>query len=73
MNEYDLSDRKLKIVIVLALALIGWFCLKGASSAHAQTTPANLSPGVQEVVRLSQAHLSDDGVGRCSFASALAC
>jgi hypothetical protein len=60
MKEYDLSDRKLKIGVVLAVAIIGWFCLHGASSVHAQTTPANLSPGAQEVVKLSQAHLSDD-------------
>jgi len=60
MKEYDLSDRKLKIALVLIMAIIGWLCLKGADSAHAQTTPANLSPGVQEVVKLSQAHMSDD-------------
>jgi hypothetical protein len=60
MKENDLSDRKLKIAIALAVALIGWLCLKGASSVQAQATPANLSPGVQEVVRLSQAHMSDD-------------
>jgi hypothetical protein len=60
MKEYDLSDRKLKFAVLLAVAIIGWFCFKGASSAHAQATPANLSPGVQEVVKLSQAHMSDD-------------
>ena len=60
MKKYDLSDRKLKLAIVLAVAIIGWLCLKGANSAHAQATPANLSPGVQEVVKLSQAHMTDD-------------
>ena len=59
MKEYDLSDRKLKIAVVLAIAIIGWLCL-GAPSAHAQTTPANFSPGVQEVLKLTQAHMSDD-------------
>jgi len=60
MKEYEVSDRKLKIAIALAVALIGWLCLHGASSAHAQTAPSNLSPGVLEIVRLSQAHMSDD-------------
>jgi hypothetical protein len=60
MKEYDLTDRKLKIAFVLAMMIIGWFCLRGAGSAHGQTTAANFSPGVQEVVRLSQAHMSDE-------------
>jgi hypothetical protein len=60
MDEHDLSDRKLKIGVVLAVAIIGWLCLTGASASHAQTIPANLSPGVQEVLKLSQAHMSDD-------------
>src|SRR5580658_8982146 len=60
MKEHALSDRKLKIAIVLAVAIIGWLCLKGSSSANAQTAPANLSPGVQEVLKLSQAHMGDE-------------
>jgi len=59
MKEYDLSDRKLKIAFVLAVVLIGWLCFNRAVTAHAQTTPANLSPGVQEAVKLSQAHMGD--------------
>jgi hypothetical protein len=58
MKEYDLSDRKLKIGVVLAVVIIGWLCLRGASSAHAQAASANLSPGVQEVVKLSQARMT---------------
>jgi hypothetical protein len=27
MKEYDLSDRKLKIGVVLAMVIIGWMCL----------------------------------------------
>jgi hypothetical protein len=40
MKQYDLSDRKLKIGVVLAMLIIGWMCLKGASTSHAQTTNA---------------------------------
>jgi hypothetical protein len=60
MDEYDFSDRKLKIGVVLAIVIIGWMCLTGASASHAQTIPANLSPGVQEVLKLSAARMSDD-------------
>ena len=60
MKEYDLTDRKWKIAFILVMAILGWLCLNGASFVHGQTTPANLSPGVQEVVKLSQAHMSDD-------------
>jgi hypothetical protein len=51
MKKYELSDRQLKIAVVLAMAIIGWLCLKGAGAAHGQTTPANLSPGAQEAVK----------------------
>ncbi len=60
MKNYELSDRKLKIGVLLAVAMIGWMCFKGARSAHSQTTPANLSPELQEVVKLSATHMSED-------------
>ncbi len=49
MNKYEWSDRKLKIAVLLAIVLIGWLCLKGASAAHGQTNPATLSPNLLEV------------------------
>ena len=52
MKKYDWSDRKLKIAVLLAIAIIGWFCLKGASAAHGQTTPAHLSPAAHFATRL---------------------
>jgi hypothetical protein len=39
MKEYDLSDRKLKIAVVLAIAIIAWLCLKGGGNSHARMTP----------------------------------
>jgi hypothetical protein len=60
MKNDDLSDRNLKFGVALAIAIIAWLCLKGASSSHAQATPANLSPGVQEVVKLTAAHMGDE-------------
>ena len=45
----------------LAVCLgIGWLCWSGGSVGRAQTAPANLSPGLIEVVKLAQAHMSDD-------------
>ena len=43
-----------------ACLAIGWLCWCGVSVGKAQTAPANLSPGLQEVVKLAQAHMSDD-------------
>jgi len=60
MKKNELSDRKLKILIVLAVLVIGWLCFKGATAAHAQAASGTLSPGVQEVVKLTQAHMGDD-------------
>ena len=41
-------------------ALMAWGLLTAGSVSHAQTTPANLSPDVQEIVKLVQAKMSDD-------------
>ncbi|HEY3854522.1 MAG TPA: DUF6600 domain-containing protein [Verrucomicrobiae bacterium] len=61
-NEFynGLSDRRLKILIVLVAVLIGWLCIEGGRSAHAQAAPAALSPNLQEVVKLTKAHMTDD-------------
>jgi hypothetical protein len=45
---------------VAACLAIGWLCWSGQSAGLAQTAPANLSPGLMEVVKLAQAHMSDD-------------
>jgi hypothetical protein len=37
-----------------------WFVLAASPASHAQTTAANLSPDLQEIVKLAQAHMSDD-------------
>jgi hypothetical protein len=49
MKKYEFSDRKLKIAVLMAITMIGWLCLKGASAAHGQIAPANLSPNLLEV------------------------
>lgn len=57
MKEHDLTDRQLKIVFVLAMAIIGWFFFKGALSGHAQTIPAAFSSAHQP--RISTASTVD--------------
>jgi hypothetical protein len=57
MSNNEFSDRRLKILIVLAVVLIGWLW---AVSSHAQSAPADLSPGLQEVIKLTKAHMTDD-------------
>jgi hypothetical protein len=59
MKTNERMKNKGKIAVVLASLAIGWLCWGGGSAARAQT-PANLSPGLQEVVKLTQAHMGDD-------------
>jgi hypothetical protein len=45
---------------VLAAIVMAWVLLAASPAGNAQTTPANLSPDLQEIVKLAQAHMSDD-------------
>jgi hypothetical protein len=56
MNANLLTDRKLKILPALAILAVLCFCWTG----RAQPTPATQSPQVQEIVKLTQAKMSDD-------------
>jgi hypothetical protein len=60
MNTNELSDRKLKVLTALAILVIGWLCWNAATLGHAQPAPATQSPQLQEVVKLTQAKMSDD-------------
>jgi hypothetical protein len=60
MNTNELSDRKLKLLSALAGLVIGWLCWNGGALGHAQPAPANQSPQLQEVVKLTQAKMGDD-------------
>ncbi len=60
MNERKLSDRRARLGVVLAIAATGWLCWNACGVCRAQTAPANLSPALQEVVKLTQAHMADD-------------
>jgi len=60
MKTNDLSDSKFGLPSALALALIGWMCWNGGTLTEAQSPPATQSPQLQEVVKLTQAKMSDD-------------
>lgn len=59
MKMNALSDRKLKILSALAAVAIGCLCWNGGTLVHAQA-PATQSPQIQEIVKLTQAKMSDD-------------
>ena len=40
--------------------VMAWVVLTASPASNAQTTAANLSPDLQEIVKLAQAHMSDD-------------
>ena len=44
----------------LVAVVMAWFVLAAGPAGNAQTTAANLSPDLQEIVKLAQAHMSDD-------------
>jgi hypothetical protein len=60
MNTNELSERKLKLLSALAVLVIGWLCWNGGTLGQAQSAPANQSPQLQEIVKLTQAKMGDD-------------
>jgi hypothetical protein len=54
------SDCKLKVLTGLSILAIACLCWNGGTAIQAQGTPATQNPQVQEVVKLSQAKMSDD-------------
>jgi hypothetical protein len=60
MKSKKLINMKATMKIALVCAVIGWMCWSAENACHAQTPPSNLSPDLQEVVKLSQAKMPDD-------------
>jgi len=60
MKSEERIDGKPIVQVALAWMIIGWMCCSVGSTGNAQTPPSNLSPDLQEVVKLSQAHMGDD-------------
>ena len=60
MRSKERMNGKPILQVALAWMIIGWMCCGVGSTCNAQTPPSNLSPDLQEVVKLSQAHMGDD-------------
>ena len=60
MKSKKLTDWKTSMKVALACVVIGWICCNVGNVCNAQTPPTNLSPDLQEVVKLSQAQMTDD-------------
>jgi hypothetical protein len=60
MNTKWIIDCKARLLGACLAAVMAWAMLTAGPVSNAQTTPANLSPDLQAVVKLSQAHMSDD-------------
>jgi len=60
MKSKKLKNLKATTKVALACVVIGWMCWSDGNVCNAQTLPSNLSPDLQEVVKLSQSHMGDD-------------
>jgi len=62
MNTKRIIKCKTRVFGACLAALMAWAELAAGPVGYAQTTPANLSPDLQEIVKFAQAHMSDDVV-----------
>ena len=51
---------KATLKVALAWMAIGWMCWNVGDACNAQTAPANLTPGLEEVLKLTKAQMGDD-------------
>jgi len=62
MKSNEQMKMKATLKVALACAIIGGLCWSAGNTCHAQTPPSNLSPGLQEVLKLTKAQMGDDVV-----------
>jgi hypothetical protein len=60
MNIKSLIFRTIRGFSLWAARIAAMIALLAASASYAQTPPANVSPDLQEIVKFTQAHMSDD-------------
>jgi len=60
MNMKRIMEYRTRILGAFLGAVMAWALLTAGSVSYAQTTPANLSPDLQEIVKFAQAKMSDD-------------
>jgi hypothetical protein len=60
MKRVERKNMKATLRVALAGMAIGWMCWNVGDACNAQTAPSNLSPGLQEVLKLTKAQMGDD-------------
>jgi hypothetical protein len=60
MKRVERMNMKATLKVALAGMAIGWMCWNVGDTCNAQTAPANLTPGLQEVLKLTKAQMGDD-------------
>ena len=60
MNKKWIVNCKNRVFGACLAALMAWAVLTACPAAKGQTTPANLSPDLQEIVKFAQAKMTDD-------------
>jgi hypothetical protein len=60
MKVNRMIECTVRVVGVFAAMVMAWVLLAAGPAGNAQTPPANLSPDLQQIVKLAQAHMSDD-------------
>ncbi|MGD0412461.1 MAG: DUF6600 domain-containing protein [Verrucomicrobiota bacterium] len=60
MKRNWIMECSTRVIGALAALVMAWAVLTAGPASNAQTTAANLSPDLQQIVKLAQAHMSDD-------------
>lgn len=60
MKSKKLTNKSMTMKSALACVAVGWMCWSACNLCDAQPSPSNLSPDLQEVVKLSQEKMGDD-------------
>ena len=60
MNAKRIVESSARVFGALVAVVMAWVVLTAGPASNAQTTAANLSPDLQEIVKLAQAHMSDE-------------
>ena len=66
MNTKTLTSSTICGLSIWAARITAVVALMAAVACYAQTPPANLSPDLQEIVKFTQAHMSDDAMSATS-------
>jgi hypothetical protein len=60
MRLKRIIDCKTRVMSACAGAVMAWAMMLAVPASNAQPSPANLSPDLQEIVRFTQAHMTDE-------------